>query len=102
MNDYLSNKEYCRSKILLNYFGEQQTEDCGICDICISNTTNTNEFRKTIRNKLLNSLKENPIDISTFVAGYSKIKEGVIVEEINDLLSEEVLIKEGKMLKLNE
>jgi ATP-dependent DNA helicase RecQ len=88
--------------MLLDYFGEQQTEDCGICDLCISNNTGTNEFRKTIREELLNSLKKNPIDISTFVAGYSKIKEHVILEEINGLLLEETLIKEGKTLKLNE
>jgi len=102
MNDYLSNTNYCRSRILLDYFGEQQTEDCGICDLCISKNTGTNEFRNTIREELLNRLKENPIDISTFTAGYSKIKEPVILEEINELLLEEVLIKEGKILKLNE
>jgi len=102
MNDYLSNTRYCRSRILLDYFGEQQTEDCGICDLCISKNTDTNEFRKTIREELLNRLKENPVDISTFIAGYSKIKEPVILEEINELLSEETLIKEGKTLKINE
>ena len=102
MNDYLSNTNYCRSRILLDYFGEKQTEDCGICDLCISTNTSSNEFRKTIRIELLNSLKENPIDISTFVGRYSKIKENIILEEINELLSEETLIKEGKTLKLNE
>ncbi|MEL6536293.1 MAG: RQC domain-containing protein, partial [Bacteroidota bacterium] len=33
MNEYAQAK-ICRRKILLNYFGEQLTEDCGHCDVC--------------------------------------------------------------------
>ncbi|HAA23212.1 MAG TPA: DNA helicase RecQ, partial [Cytophagales bacterium] len=33
MNEYAQAK-ICRRKILLNYFGERLTEDCGHCDVC--------------------------------------------------------------------
>ena len=59
-------------------------------------------FRKDIRTKLLQSVQKNPIDISTFIARYSKIKEQVILDEINNLISEELLLKTGKILKSNE
>ena len=102
INEYIQNTRICRSKVLLDYFGEKQSEDCNICDICISKKADSKSFRKDIRNKLLQSVQKNPIDISTFIARYSKIKEQVILDEINNLISEELLLKTGKILKLNE
>ena len=102
INDYLLNTSICRSKVLLDYFGEKQSEDCNICDICISKKADSKSFRKDIRTKLLQSVQKNPIDISTFIARYSKIKEQVILDEINNLISEELLLKTGKILKSNE
>ena len=102
INDYLQNTSICRSKVLLDYFGEKQSTDCNICDICISKNADSKSFRKDIRNKLLQSVQKNPIDISTFIARYSKIKEQVILDEINNLISEELLLKTGKILKSNE
>ena len=102
INYYLQNTSICRSKVLLDYFGEKQSEDCNICDICISKKADSKSFRKDIRTKLLQSVQKNPIDISTFIARYSKIKEQVILDEINNLISEELLLKTGKILKSNE
>ena len=33
--DYGSSKTQCRSKILLQYFGEKGVKDCGKCDVCL-------------------------------------------------------------------
>lgn len=35
MNQYLTNKQVCRSKFLVRYFGEKEENDCGYCDICL-------------------------------------------------------------------
>ncbi|MCW3126578.1 MAG: ATP-dependent helicase, RecQ family [Bacteroidetes bacterium] len=35
VRQYLLNQTVCRSRYLVQYFGEMDAEDCGICDICI-------------------------------------------------------------------
>src|SRR4029078_9502212 len=35
MLDYASNKSKCRSRMLLNYFGEEVSHRCGNCDYCL-------------------------------------------------------------------
>lgn len=34
MLEYAENKHYCRSQVLLAYFGENDAHTCGTCDIC--------------------------------------------------------------------
>jgi ATP-dependent DNA helicase RecQ len=36
MLHYTKSKEKCRSRLLLEYFGEKGTKDCGQCDVCQS------------------------------------------------------------------
>ncbi len=37
MIEYTTNDSVCRSRQLLRYFGETDTNDCQVCDVCISN-----------------------------------------------------------------
>ena len=34
MIEYADNQQFCRSQLLLSYFGENDTETCGTCDVC--------------------------------------------------------------------
>ena len=34
MIDYVSEEDICRSRYLLEYFGQTESEDCGTCDVC--------------------------------------------------------------------
>jgi ATP-dependent DNA helicase RecQ len=33
---YISEQKVCKSKLILNYFGEKTNDDCGICSYCIT------------------------------------------------------------------
>ena len=35
MINYVQNKVTCRSRLLLNYFGEDNSHECGLCDVCL-------------------------------------------------------------------
>ena len=37
--DYASQAEVCRSRYLLDYFGQKEPSDCGCCDICLPGTS---------------------------------------------------------------
>ena len=53
MINYVSSSNHCRSKLLLDYFGEENTINCGICDVCL-NKNNSN----TVKDKILSLLKD--------------------------------------------
>ena len=36
MLDYVAEEDTCRSRFLLAYFGQEDSADCGTCDICRS------------------------------------------------------------------
>ncbi len=38
MIDFAENKVRCRSRILLGYFGEKNTNNCGACDYCLESS----------------------------------------------------------------
>ena len=38
MIDYVSEETVCRSRYLLEYFGQTESEDCGTCDVCRAKT----------------------------------------------------------------
>ena len=42
MVEYADNQQYCRSQLLLSYFGEDNADTCGTCDICRAKAKQTN------------------------------------------------------------
>lgn len=60
--DYLNEKHHCRTRILLDYFGEKDTPDCKTCDICLSKTQSglTRWEFDAIREALIGLLRESP------------------------------------------
>ncbi|MBW1296559.1 RecQ family ATP-dependent DNA helicase [Aquimarina litoralis] len=60
MIDFVQNKKVCRSKQLLAYFGEKDSTDCGVCDICISRKK-VKVNPKEIKDKILHLLKNKEL-----------------------------------------
>ncbi|WP_111307370.1 RecQ family ATP-dependent DNA helicase [Confluentibacter sediminis] len=58
MLDYVENDSVCKSMQLLAYFGEKNTESCGICSVCISTKkTNISKDANAIRNSIIELLE---------------------------------------------
>jgi ATP-dependent DNA helicase RecQ len=54
--NYIDEKNLCKSKLILNYFGEKTETDCGICSYCISKKTKQSDT-SLISRKIIEVLK---------------------------------------------
>ena len=60
MTDYVEETTICRSRYLLGYFGQTETEDCGTCDVCRSARTGGRLTEERIRTALEGFLDRHP------------------------------------------
>lgn len=83
-------KHECRSKLLLNYFGEFEYERCGQCDVCINNknSTENEDIINKIRNRLLSNNSEEKLSLPEILAKWSDLPEQKIIESIKFLIDD--------------
>ena len=60
MRQYIDNNSHCRSRQLLAYFGEEQTADCGRCDVC----QGREHKQHSIEAAITETIRKNRIDVS--------------------------------------
>lgn len=87
----LKDNTTCRNKQLLNYFGEENPTECGICDVCLNKKANSTEKSiKEIKQELIAILKLEPksiIELTDILAINRKS-----LEEVLQLMIEEGFI----------
>ncbi len=93
--------QHCRSKMLLEYFGEKDALDCGICDVCLerSKTTASPDDFERYKIKIKNLLKKENLTIEELLESFSPKHQNRILKVVEYLLDEEFLKKEdGKLI----
>lgn len=62
MKEYVSSTHRCRSRMLLAYFGEEDTTDCGHCDVCNANAAAPKNYTDDeLTELLLNYIGHSPM-----------------------------------------
>ena len=89
--DYIENDTVCKSVQLLNYFGEEKAEPCGICSVCIEKNSNpSKEELKKLKNEIILLLEHSDLSsreiISKGVGSENNIKQMLEI-----LLEQEVI-----------
>ncbi|GAQ49371.1 ATP-dependent DNA helicase RecQ2 [Flavobacterium psychrophilum] len=87
--NYVSNKDTCKSKLLLQYFGETATKDCGVCSYC-SNKKKATHNREEIRAKMIRLLTKNPMNSRALTAMLS-VEESEILKILQQLLEHNII-----------
>ena len=89
---YLRNCSECRSRQLLKYFGQDDSTDCGTCDVCRSSRDKKGRDKRT-RAALLKFLSARPgatlKEVKAFCDDPSSGLPGNAMEIYRDILSEE-------------
>ena len=88
--DYISDKKTCKSKLILSYFGEKSTKNCGICSNCISKNID-NKNLKNLSKLIVQLLQKNDLD-SREIQKISKSTADEIIFAIQSLLEAKKII----------
>ena len=91
---YISNQSICRTKLLVEYFGEYDAEACGVCDICIAERKaglSTLNFSKGVE-QIRMLLKENSKS-ADFVFQNTNMPESTTREILDFMLNNGSLVK---------
>ena len=59
---YASNQTECRSVVIQRYFGDQDAQPCGICDICLAKRKHTKNDAKTLCTTILKLLSQESLE----------------------------------------
>ena len=89
---YAQSEDICRSRQLLAYFGEEQLQDCGQCDVCLrKNAKNSPSVLDAFRGEILSRLEQGPLPVQALIPLFDRDPE-----QIKDLLR--WMVEEGDIL----
>ena len=67
--EYIKEDKRCRSRMLLDYFGEKESTDCGCCDVCLAKNSSglSNHEFNTIKNAIEKAANTSPQEVNKLV-----------------------------------
>ena len=103
--DFLSNSMQCRSQQLLAYFGETNSQRCGICDVCThKQKSNINDVEfKLISSFIEEEIKQDNLHLYELVARTKKFNEDDVIATLQWLIDNSKVIRlKDETLQWNE
>lgn len=99
--DYINNDKLCKSIQLLSYFGETDTQPCGICSLCIHKKIKETVNIIDVKHAIITILKTNP-NSSRELSESLGFSEKKIKEALQELLEDDIIgINKNNTYKLH-
>jgi ATP-dependent DNA helicase RecQ len=99
MIGYGSQDAVCRSRLLLNYFGEQDAPVCGICDVCRKNRGSLPTAPEVLE-RLRKLAGGGPVDLAIATRLFGSVHREAIGALLQELANEGEVILEGEEVRL--
>jgi ATP-dependent DNA helicase RecQ len=100
MKFFMEDKDYCKMKLILSYFGEKNIQNCGICNVCEHDKKLINP--KTLSDSVLNLLAENKFSLEQICIQLPQFSKEKILENVILLLDlEKIKMVDFKTYTLN-
>lgn len=103
MIEYATSNKYCRSRMLLQYFGESKKNNCQHCDVCLhyhKSGIKKGEY-ENIKNAILNTVSKNLTPCSPSVLATLQIPNNKLQTIISYLINEEEIEVVNGMIRIN-
>lgn len=99
--NYASSDKTCRSMLLLQYFGEQHAEPCGVCDVCLA----LNKIEPNLKElqSILSQAKQlliSPIPLTQFIQQLKGMPEKKKLKAVQLLVDEGTLVQQEELIAL--
>lgn len=94
----------CRSRLLLSYFGEDATQDCGICDRCLERKKNgfSDEDYQRYRQKIRLALRHEALHVQDLLSAFAPQRREQVLKTLEYLLQEGYVLEKDQQLYWNE
>ena len=102
MISYVKEDEICRSRQLIDYFGQETENDCGICDVCIRNRNNSNIGlrKRSVEAHIVRLLQENGTMGISQIETIAGDEYKLYLQVLREMIDNNAAINEGDKIRL--
>lgn len=88
MQHYITHPTRCRTQAILDYFGENYKQRCGVCDTCLARKVEGSQYLKQTKEQILSYLKQKPYTTSAILDCFPLNRQKQTQEALRELLAE--------------
>ncbi|MCD6017604.1 MAG: ATP-dependent helicase, RecQ family [Bacteroidetes bacterium] len=90
--NYVTEKNICRSRLLLSYFNETDFKDCQYCDVCVEKYKHALETDNGLMENIKNELKAQSLNLKELVLKFQTVNRKRLNEVINKMIDDDILV----------
>ncbi len=96
---YAETTDKCRQQLLLEYFGEKDSDNCGICDVCLEKNRTKSSSYYNARNIVMELLADKQSHLLSAIHSL-KIPRNALHNVLEELVQDQRIIIDGPFVRL--